>query len=642
MGFIINGIANIFMEIIGFSLYKMLSLVYALNLDIGVGKMVGKGTRNRELVHSGLFDQTFSTAHTFQTAFLVTAYVLLILIFMFKLITTLLGPITGSSEEPIPLVISTFIAAFFVWFSYDVFKIFQKVANKLLKIFKKNAPSEELFKKDEFYNALGDKLLKSEDVKVPKTNTPIDNIKSQTVNFKPSEQNTTLAATVVCFLVFFVITVQLLKLFLEMYERYVVLGVLFYSAPLAFATICSKSTMSIFSSWVKMVISQFLLMMMNVFFLSVFAYSFKAKIESIPEKPAAGYMFGDWNSFITTSILWIGWLLVGQKVDQHLQSLGMSTAQSGGGLAGAVIGAVGTTVAAAKMAGKVVSKGAGGAYNTAHRIDNGQKEKAAGGNFWDGFSRNPKQERTREKEGRRQYRPEENNNQHGERFDNARKNLHFTDKDGNKAYNLDAGKEMVNDRQGVSGAQARELSRLFNADQAFMDQGMSEHELNSASTKFEASNGNITATTADGQKYVASFESGLDPNKDGPYKTATPNESVISMAERTNQDVPRMAYKANQQTINGDGELLSQKLMNDNNFKAFVNENGGLSKINGTNNGVTTFETNNGRQWQAAPEYMVDENNSKSINTRGSFEDVSNNKINFCVGERIKTYNKKV
>ena len=60
------------------------------------------------------------------------------------------------------------------------------------------------------------------------------------------------------------------KLLLECVERYIVVGVLCYTSPLAYAMGGSKATSQVFKSWCRMVGSQLLLLVLNVWFLRAF------------------------------------------------------------------------------------------------------------------------------------------------------------------------------------------------------------------------------------------------------------------------------------------------------------------------------------------------------------------------------------
>ena len=61
-----------------------------------------------------------------------------------------------------------------------------------------------------------------------------------------------------------------LKLLLEAAERYVLLGVLVYTAPVAFSMGASQSTSNIFKSWCRMFGGQVFLLLMNAWCLRLF------------------------------------------------------------------------------------------------------------------------------------------------------------------------------------------------------------------------------------------------------------------------------------------------------------------------------------------------------------------------------------
>lgn len=61
-----------------------------------------------------------------------------------------------------------------------------------------------------------------------------------------------------------------IKLLFEAAERYVLLGVLVYTAPVAFAMGASQTTSNIFSAWCKMLGGQVFLLIMNAWCLKIF------------------------------------------------------------------------------------------------------------------------------------------------------------------------------------------------------------------------------------------------------------------------------------------------------------------------------------------------------------------------------------
>lgn len=113
------------------------------------------------------------------------------------------------------------------------------------------------------------------------------------------------------------------KLLLEAVERYVVVGVLCYTSPLAFSMGASQATTPVFKSWCRMVGSQLLLMVMNVWFLRGFHSSVGQYIGN------GGALSSGHGSIFLWFFCALAFLKVAQKFDGYLSSLGMSVAQTG-------------------------------------------------------------------------------------------------------------------------------------------------------------------------------------------------------------------------------------------------------------------------------------------------------------------------
>lgn len=113
------------------------------------------------------------------------------------------------------------------------------------------------------------------------------------------------------------------KLLLETVERYVLVGVLCYTSPLAYAMGASKATSRVFQSWCRMVGSQLLLLVLNVWFLRAFNSSVGQFIAN-----GGALTNGQGNIF-----LWLfcalALLKIAQKCDSYLAALGLSVAQTG-------------------------------------------------------------------------------------------------------------------------------------------------------------------------------------------------------------------------------------------------------------------------------------------------------------------------
>jgi hypothetical protein len=78
------------------------------------------------------------------------------------------------------------------------------------------------------------------------------------------------SVSLIVLIILLIIAWNYIKLLLEAAERYIMVGVLIYTAPVAFATGASESTGNIFSSWCRMLGGQLFLLMMNAWCLRLF------------------------------------------------------------------------------------------------------------------------------------------------------------------------------------------------------------------------------------------------------------------------------------------------------------------------------------------------------------------------------------
>lgn len=117
------------------------------------------------------------------------------------------------------------------------------------------------------------------------------------------------------------------KLLLETVERYVVVGILCYTSPLAFAMGGSKATNQIFKSWCRMVGSQLLLLVLNVWFLRAFNSSVGGYIAN------GGALSTGMGSIFLWFFCVLAFLKTAQKFDSYLASMGLNVAQTGSSMA---------------------------------------------------------------------------------------------------------------------------------------------------------------------------------------------------------------------------------------------------------------------------------------------------------------------
>ena len=168
------------------------------------------------------------------------------------------------------------------------------------------------------------------------------------------------------------------KLLLEVVERYVVVGVLCYTSPLAYSMGASKSTNQVFKSWCRMVGSQLLLLVMNVWFLRAFNSSVGHYVG------AGGALTNGHGSVFLWLFCALAFLKTAQRFDAYLASIGLNVAQTGSGLgfellmaARLVTGAVGGF----SRAGNVFGHGGAGAAATAGVAAGGFMSKFKGNSF---------------------------------------------------------------------------------------------------------------------------------------------------------------------------------------------------------------------------------------------------------------------
>ena len=159
------------------------------------------------------------------------------------------------------------------------------------------------------------------------------------------------------------------KLLLEVVERYVVVGVLCYTSPLAYSMGASKATNQVFKSWCRMVGSQLLLLVMNVWFLRAFNSSVGQYVAN------GGALTNGKGSIFLWLFCAIAFLKTAQRFDSYLASIGLNVAQTGSGLGFELL-----------MAARVVT-GAGGSFMRAgHAFAGAGASGGTGGGFMTGLA----------------------------------------------------------------------------------------------------------------------------------------------------------------------------------------------------------------------------------------------------------------
>lgn len=130
---------------------------------------------------------------------------------------------------------------------------------------------------------------------------------------------------------------DLVKLMVEICERYLMVDVLFYTSPLTFSTIASGQTSAIFQRWLSMFFGQCIVMTLSVWSFGIAL----SGISTLGTKNGGGFIF--------QMILIIAACRLGLRMDSYMQQIGVNTATTGGSLLNEIAGTAGIIGGLARM-----------------------------------------------------------------------------------------------------------------------------------------------------------------------------------------------------------------------------------------------------------------------------------------------------
>lgn len=324
-------------------------------------------------------EEYFPFAVSAYTIIQYTAWALLFLVAVWQIFRAFSGPL-AETENPLAILARGAIFGFLIAYAKPIFSLALDIAR---------AP----------YTALMDSTLDPGDFTFAGIEQALTNGLTTLVSVS------TVVGLILLIILMIALAWNYFKLLLETVERYVLVGVLCYTSPLAYAMGASKATSRVFQSWCRMVGSQLLLLVLNVWFLRAFNSSVGQFIAN-----GGALTNGQGNIF-----LWLfcalALLKIAQKCDSYLAALGLSVAQTGssmgmemlmaarvltgfsrggGGNAASVFGggARGGTGAAAGTAGGVAAGGILSGFMNRYRpnsfvrdavVDGGSRMGAGGG-----------------------------------------------------------------------------------------------------------------------------------------------------------------------------------------------------------------------------------------------------------------------
>ena len=226
-----------------------------------------------------------------------TGWAILFLVTVWQLFRIFGGPIT-EAENPWTLIARSSLFALLIGYAKPIFTLALDIAT---------AP----------YTALMDVTMSAEDFTFAGVGSALSNGLTTIVS----------VVSVVGLLLLVILEIALgwnyFKLLLETVERYVVVGVLCYTSPLAYSMGASKTTSNVFRSWCHMVGSQLLLLVMNVWFLRAFNSSMGQFVGN------GGALSSGKGSIFLWLFCALAFLKTAQKFDSYLASIGLNVAQTG-------------------------------------------------------------------------------------------------------------------------------------------------------------------------------------------------------------------------------------------------------------------------------------------------------------------------
>ena len=279
-----------------------------------------------------------------------TAWALLFLITVWQLFRVFGGPVT-EAENPWLLLVRSAIFAILIGYAKPIFLLVLDIAR---------AP----------YTALMDATMDPGSFTFAGVEQVLTNGLSTMVS------TITVVGPLLTIILMISLGLSYFKMLLECVERYVVVGVLCYTSPLAFSMGGSKTTNNVFKGWTRMVGSQLLLLVLNVWFLRAFNSTVGQFIGN------GGALSSGQGSIFLWMFVALAFLKTAQKFDSYLAAMGLNVAQTGSSMGMELLMAArvisGVASGGAKTAGSVFrgANGTAGASGTA----------ATSGGFFAGFA----------------------------------------------------------------------------------------------------------------------------------------------------------------------------------------------------------------------------------------------------------------
>lgn len=254
-----------------------------------------------------LFEELFSVVGSlYQNVIVPMGIALLLMILIWQLFKSMFGKVGINAEEPIELIGRSSICLFFVVAS-------KPVVNYILRI--AGTPYQWVIGTDIKVQSFSEYVTALEGITAPLGLGSV-------------------SIAILMLIMQFVVAWNYFKMLFIIAERYVLLGVFSYTAPMAFATGGSKSTNNILASWAKMFGGQVVLIILNAWCLKMF-------LSGYGNMMASGYGF---TKFFVATLCLVGFCKITFKLDSYMAALGVNLGRPSPGM-----GALGAAMAAQRI-----------------------------------------------------------------------------------------------------------------------------------------------------------------------------------------------------------------------------------------------------------------------------------------------------
>lgn len=254
-----------------------------------------------------LFEDLFTVVKDlYENAILPMGIAILLLILVWQLFKTMFGRGGVEAEDPVELVCWSFLCFFMLLFA-------RPVANYILEV--AGTPYQ---------------WVAGTEIEVKSFSDFVTSLDQASASLGIDG----LSISILLLIMQFVVAWNYFKMLFIIAERYVLLGVFSYTAPLAFSTGGSKATNNVLASWSKMFGGQVVLIIMNAWCMKVF-------LSGYGNLTASHYGF---TKFFIATLCLIGFTKVCFKMDSYMASLGVNLGRMSNGM-----GALGLMMAASRL-----------------------------------------------------------------------------------------------------------------------------------------------------------------------------------------------------------------------------------------------------------------------------------------------------